>query len=308
MVDVQDTPAGIAAGIGGLPHALVTDRCDAPLRHLDESALVVSGLRIDRRDMRRGSGSLHAAFDRVARTAEVTVTDRPRVPEPDGEISIARAQCGNRPPSPCPSSLTCRSARPGPSCAPASVRGPGRLVGSIECGAAVSVESRQRLAEYCVLAHRRLRRQYPDPRLVLLIHEGVEDPDGVVVRGFLPDRMTLPKEADFLVTTPDWATGATVGRVPTLFVLGGPGEYHEAEEFDRLARLGLPAFTAPVIDQLGDLAGSFIGNRATATPPVRLTAASGIGPGCAHLATAARTTHAGRSRLLPPAATARTPR
>ncbi|MGW7410348.1 hypothetical protein ACWGI9_42920 [Streptomyces sp. NPDC054833] len=135
----------------------------------------------------------------------------------------------------------------------------------------------------------------------------MEAPDGVVVRGFLPDRMTLLQEADFLVTTPDWATGAAVAGLSTLFVLGGPGEYHEAEKFDQLARLGLPAFTAPVIDQLADLAGSFTGNRATATPHARLTAASGIGPGCAHLATAARTTRAGRSRLLPPAATARTP-
>ncbi|MGW7410349.1 hypothetical protein ACWGI9_42925 [Streptomyces sp. NPDC054833] len=96
MVGVQDLPAGIAAGIGGLPHALVTDRCDVPLRHFDESALEVSGLRVYRRAMRRGSDSLHAAFDRVVRTAEVIVTDRACVPEPDGEISIARAQSGNR--------------------------------------------------------------------------------------------------------------------------------------------------------------------------------------------------------------------
>ncbi|MEU6366558.1 hypothetical protein ABZ876_12645 [Streptomyces sp. NPDC046931] len=95
---------------------------------------------------------------------------------------------------------------------------------------------------YCVLVHRRLRRQYPDPRLVLLTHEGVEAPDGVVVRGFLPGRMKLPHGADFLVPTPGWATatGAAVARVPTLFVLGGPGEYHEAEEFDRFTDTASP--------------------------------------------------------------------
>ncbi|MEV0179003.1 hypothetical protein AB0I54_06800 [Streptomyces sp. NPDC050625] len=87
------------------------------------------------------------------------------------------------------------------------------MVGSIDCGAAVSVESGQRLAEYCVLVHRRLRLRYPDLRLVLLTHEGTEAPDGVVVRDFLRDRMTLLQEA-FLVTTPDRATGVAMALFP----------------------------------------------------------------------------------------------
>ncbi|MEV0179004.1 hypothetical protein AB0I54_06805 [Streptomyces sp. NPDC050625] len=58
MFGVQD----IRAGIGGLPHALVTDRHDIPVRHLVESALEASRFRVDRRGIRRGSDSLHAAF------------------------------------------------------------------------------------------------------------------------------------------------------------------------------------------------------------------------------------------------------
>ncbi|MFI1536243.1 hypothetical protein [Streptomyces anandii] len=311
VVCVDDVPAALAAAIGGFPYALVTDRPDVPPSRLDGRAPAAGGVLFDEGSRRRDS--LRALFDWVARRAEVTVTDRPC--EPASPTALARPvswpgteESKEGTDTRTPAGI--RLVRTGPivqepagAGAAAALRarlglGQGPLMAGATDGAAVSGGSGQRLAERCVLAHRRLRRHHPGLRLLLLTTEAVEVPQDVVVHGFPPDRAALLGEADFLVAAPGWATAteAAVARVPTVLVHGGPGEHPQADEFDRLVRLGFPGLTAPTVDGITDAARPFVGGRTHTRLRGRPAAAAGTAEAAAHLARAARSAPAARCR------------
>ncbi|WP_274915255.1 hypothetical protein [Streptomyces sp. WZ-12] len=285
VVSDYNISASMAATLSGTPHALVTERYDFTLFQIDDRTLESGGFRVNREDLRRGRNSLHSVFKWIVDTAEVVLTDKPYVPELDDGTAVARALVEGNAVFTGPMIREVPERQDGSVVRASLGLGPGPImVGSVG-GTTMFRENKQQVIEDYIRTHQRLKQDHPDLQLVLLGREQVEAPDDVVVLTYLPDWMPLLQEADVLLSAPGWITVTEVAalRVPTVFVLSSLGEYHEVEASERLGRLGFPSLVAPPVDELVDVVGPLIGNRATEPTPAQLAVAP-EGPGTAKAA------------------------
>ncbi|MEU6862258.1 hypothetical protein ABZ924_03105 [Streptomyces sp. NPDC046876] len=263
VVSDYNISASMAAAILGVPHALVTERYDFTLHQLDDATLEAGGFEVDREDMRRGREALHALFSWIVDTAEVVLTDKPPVPEMDRGTAVARALDEGRAVFTGPMIRDFPAPGDGQELRRSLGLGDGPVIVGSVGGTTMFLENKQRVIDNYLAAHRELRRTHPDLQLVLLGREKIEAPEGVVSLTYLPDWMPLLQEADLLLSAPGWITVTEVAamNIPTLFVLGGLGEYHEVEAARRLDLLGYPTLIEPDAEQLAQtiaplLAGS----------------------------------------------------
>ncbi|MFI6444172.1 hypothetical protein [Kitasatospora sp. NPDC050543] len=302
VVSDYNMSASMAASILGTPHALVTERYDFTLCQLDDETLVAGGFDIDKEDLRRGRGALHACFEWIVNSAEVVLTDKPPVGELDEGTPVARALGeGGHAVFTGPMVRRFPERRDG-----AEIRaelgipaGP-LMVGSVG-GTTMFLENKQRVIDCYLEAYRILRETRPDLRFVLLGREQVDAPEEVIQLDYLPDWMPLLQEADVLLSAPGWITVTEVAamRIPTVFVLGSLSEYHEVEAARRLELLGFPTFVAPSAEELAGSLAPMLGQRpdgGQATPAQLAVAPDGAGTALAArhlLAAAARSATAG---------------
>ncbi|MEU9075839.1 hypothetical protein ACFYUY_09540 [Kitasatospora sp. NPDC004745] len=253
LVSDYNMSASMAAAILGTRHALVTERYDFTLYQLDDQTLVDGGFDIEPEDLRRGRQALHACFEWIVSGAELVLTDKPLVPELDEGTAVARAlrPGGNAvftgpmvrriPPSDAEGKARAELGIP---------EGP-LMVGSVG-GTTMFLENKQKVVDRYLEAYELLRGQHPDLQFVLLGREPVPAPESVIQLPYLPEWMPLLREANVLLSAPGWITVTEVAamRIPTVFVLGSLGEYHEVEAARRLDLLGFPTCIDPTAEQL----------------------------------------------------------
>lgn len=269
VVSDYNMSASMAAAILGVPHALVTERYDFTLCQLDDETLVSGGFDIDRDDLRRGRSALHAVFAWLVSTAEVVLTDKPRLDELDKGTPVARAldeghafftgpMVREAPPEHDGAAVRAELGIPA---------GP-VMVGSVG-GTTMFLENKQQVIDCYLAAYRTLKQQYPDLQFVLLGREKVEAPDEVLQLDYLPEWMPLLREANVLLSAPGWITVTEVAalRIPTVFVLGSLSEYHEVEAVRRLELLGFPTLIAPTADALADTVKPMLDRKADRSEP-----------------------------------------
>ncbi|MFE4974895.1 hypothetical protein ACFRAR_22675 [Kitasatospora sp. NPDC056651] len=283
VVSDYNMSASMAAAILGTPHALVTERYDFTLYQLDDRTLVDGGFDIEPEDLRHGRNALHACFEWIVGDAEVVLTDKPLVPELDEGTAVAKALApgGN-------AVFTGPMVRRVPPPADgAKVRadlgipeGP-LMVGSVG-GTTMFLENKQKVIDCYLAAYELLRETHPDLQFVLLGREPVPAPESVIQLPYLPEWMPLLREANVLLSAPGWITVTEVAamRIPTVFVLGSLGEYHEVEAARRLEHLGFPTHVEPTPARLADSVAPFLAGRPDpSAPSVGQLAIAPNGPG-----------------------------
>lgn len=115
------------------------------------------------------------------------------------------------------------------------------------------MENKVRAIEVYEKAFRLLRKEFGDAQMVLIGRSGDRNEiDGITLLDFVPEWMPLLTCACALVAQPGWitVTEAAMLNVPTVFALGGRGEYHEIEALKRLRNLGFPALVEPSATEL----------------------------------------------------------
>ncbi|MEU9193773.1 hypothetical protein [Streptomyces hundungensis] len=301
VVSDYNMSASIAAGMSGVPHALVTERYDFTLCQLDDETLLAGGFDIDSEDLRRGRDALHLVFDWIVNSAQVVLTDKPLVEELDKGTPVAEAlETGH-------AHFTGPMVRAMPPLHDgAKVRadlgipeGP-IMVGSVG-GTTMFLENKQRVIEGYLQAYEVLKQRVPDLQFVLLGRERVDAPESVIQLDYLPDWMPLLREANVLLSAPGWITVTEIAamRIPTVFVLGSLGEYHEVEAARRLELLGFPTLISPTATSLVETLTPMVTGRPDGGMPTRGQLAiapngSGTGAAAGHLIAAASRVAGGR--------------
>ncbi|MFF3322703.1 hypothetical protein [Streptomyces sp. NPDC002889] len=252
VVSDYNISASMAAAILGVAHALVTERFDFTLVQLDDETLESGGFEVDRDDMRRAREALRAVFAWIVDTAEIVLTDKPAVAELDRGTAVALAMEEGRAVFTGPMIRDFPAAVDGTRVRRSLGLGDGPVVVASVGGTTMFLENKQRVIRTYLDAFRLLKKEHPDLQMVLLSREPVDTPADVVALSYLPDWMPLLQEADLLLSAPGWITVTEVAamRVPSVFVLGSLGEYHEVEAARRLELLGYPTLIAPGPDDL----------------------------------------------------------
>lgn len=142
--------------------------------------------------------------------------------------------------------------------------GSGPLVVASVGGTTMFMENKQNAVQTYRAAFARLREDHPDAEIVLIGRgtTGIDD-DGVHTLDYVPDWMPLLTCASALIAQPGWITVTEIAAlgVPTIFVRGGRGEYHEVEALRRLDALGFPTSIEPTAEALHDLLEDAVAGR-----------------------------------------------
>lgn len=277
VISDYNLSASMAAAIAGVPHALITERFDFTICQIDDDTLAAGGFDLDVEDLRRGRAALHSVFQWIVDTAEVVLTDKPPVAALDEGTAVAAALLDGRAvfTGPMIREIPPRAEGDGAALRERLGLGPGPIVVGSVGGTTMFLENKKRVIDCYLAAYQQLKQAHPELQLLLLGREKVDAPQDVVQISYLPDWMPLLQEADVLLSAPGWITVTEIAAmgIPTVFVLGSLGEYHEVEAAQRLERLGFPTLVGPEPEQLAALVGPMIGH-------------AGDGPSAAHLAVA----------------------
>lgn len=248
--------ASIAALIGGRKHVLVTERYDFSVVQLSNSDLRCAGFIVDDAEMDSLRPALQIIFDWIIRGSMIVLTDKPAVAELDSGTALYAHLDDKK-----VHFLGPLVRRPPEDVNEAELRarlklGDGPVFVASVGGTTMFLENRDRAVAVYREAFRLLHIDHPDAVMVLLGRGVVSvEQQGVVMLDYLPDWMPLLKIASALVSQPGWITATEVAslKVPTVFILGGRGEYHEIEALERLRLLGFPTIEEPEVEALHKL-------------------------------------------------------
>jgi len=256
VVSDYNLTASIAAIIGGYRHVLTTERYDFSLVQVSDQDFIDAGFDLNAADIDHARGPVSAIFDWIITHSVLVVTDKPPVDSLDAGTALYRhLHDGNV-------HFVGPMIRPlPPRHDPAETRrrlglGQGPVIVASVGGMTMLMDDKTTAIAAFRETFARVRRTHPDTEMVLIGREqlAIDDP-GVHEVAYLPDWMPLLQDCAVLVTAPGWITvteAAALG-VPTIFMLEGPGEYHEIEALRRLTAIGLPTLDHPDPDQLTPL-------------------------------------------------------
>ncbi|WP_162933817.1 hypothetical protein [Actinomyces lilanjuaniae] len=256
VVSDYNLTASVASVIGQYRHVLITERYDFSLAQISNDDFREAGFIVNDTEISRARPTLSIIFDWIIRNSSLVLTDKP--PLPDLDVGTALYSQLNEPnvhfvgpmTRPAPKNVNQEQLRHelGLSTGPL-------LVASVG-GMSMFIENKQKAIRTYLHAFAHLRKSHSDAEMIL-IGRGTTPPaeEGVHTLNYIPDWMPLLTCATALIAQPGWITVTEVAalRVPTIFVLGGRGEYHEIESLRRLEALGFPTLVEPSPDALHSL-------------------------------------------------------
>lgn len=108
-------------------------------------------------------------------------------------------------------------------------------------GTAMFIENKKRMQNFYIQVFKKLHNWNPNIRMLLLARDNdLEVPKGIISLKYLPDWFSLLQASDLVLAHPGWITVTELSslRVPSIFCLSSPKEYHEWDEFVRLKDFG----------------------------------------------------------------------
>lgn len=264
VVSDYNLTASAAAVMGGYRHVLVTERYDFSLVQLSNDDFRDAGFVVNDAEINRVRPALTRIFDWLVRNSALVLTDKP--PLADLDAGTALYPRLTEPQIKFVGPMT----RPTPeNVDQAQVLrelglGSGPLFVASVGGTTMFMENKQKAIQTYRDAFARLRKDHPDAEMVLIGRGTTEiEDEGVHTLDYVPDWMPLLTCASALIAQPGWITVTEIAAlgVPTIFVLGGRGEYHEVEALRRLDALGFPTSIEPTSEALHTLLEDAVAGR-----------------------------------------------
>lgn len=256
VVSDYNLTASIAAIIGGYRHVLVTERYDFSLVQLSNDDFRAAGFAVKDQEINRIRPALTSIFDWLLRNSALVLTDKPPLADLDSGTALysrseeSKVKFVGPMTRPTPKNVDYEQVR-----AELGL-GAGPLFVACVGGTTMFMENKLKAIQVYREAFAKLREKHPDAEMVLIGRgtSAVND-EGVHTFDYLTDWMSLLACASALIAQPGWITVTEVAAlgIPTIFVLGGRGEYHEVEALRRLKALGFPTAIEPTMAELYEL-------------------------------------------------------
>ncbi|MEW9701689.1 hypothetical protein [Paenibacillus sp. SI8] len=241
VVSDYDFSALAAAQIAGIPSVLVTERYNFTITSTTDEELLQAGFQIHSEELQQIRTVLNQLFDNLTQSATYVLTDKPYLAQIDQGtlahklIDEGKMQFVGPMIRPIDKVLNQRQER--------EQFGIGEddfLVIATMGGTSMFRENMVAMQEAYLQTFARLKQKIPQARIIIIARENIEVPEGVVCVTYVPNWIPLLRSADVVLAHPGWITVTEISalRIPTVFLLSSPKEYHELEAFRRLELLG----------------------------------------------------------------------
>ncbi len=261
VVSDYNPNASLAAALGGVRHALVTERFNFSLVNVSDTDLARGGGAVDEKDLADARTALNQVFTFITGSSVLVLTDKPVLPNNPADDEFRELLANGKAYFTGPMIRALPEPAPGRDPRAELGLGSGPLLVATVGGTTMRMENKRGLVDAYLDAHALLRRDRPDLELVLIGRGESAARPGVHNFTYLPEWMPLIRSASALLVPPGWisVTEICAMGIPAVFTLSSYDEYHEIEPIHRLADLGfvtnigtdpevLAKLTAPLLD------------------------------------------------------------
>lgn len=241
VVSDYNINASIAACLLRIKHVFVTERFNFTLVDVSNDLLEAGEFNVNKNELDEARNSMNALFQWLGDNTSLMLTDKPYVKDMDeGSIiekyfqeekiqfvgPMIRPIDQNEDPSFLFELGVKKDAYP--------------LIVATVSGTTMFKENKEKLVSLYTKLFEDLKKDFPKVQMVLLAKEDVSVPKGMLSIPYISNWIPLLKKCDLLLSHPGWITVTEVSalKVPAIFCLSSYKEYHEAEAFERLNKLG----------------------------------------------------------------------
>ncbi|RUT29630.1 hypothetical protein EJP77_14755 [Paenibacillus zeisoli] len=241
VVSDYDFSALAAAQIAGIPSVLVTERYNFTITGTSDEELIRAGFTVHAEELEQVRTVLNQLFVSLTGSATYVLTDKPFVEEIDrGSVAEKLIEQGKMKfvgpmIRPIDKALDRRHERE-----QFGIEEGEFLIVATMGGTAMFRENMRAMQKTYLDTYASVKEAIPHARMILIAREQLDVPEGVVCVTYVPNWIPLLRSADVVLAHPGWITVTEISalRIPTVFLLSSPKEYHELEAFRRLELLG----------------------------------------------------------------------
>ncbi|WP_329362471.1 glycosyltransferase [Bacillus albus] len=240
VVSDYNINATIAAGLMNIKNTFVTERHNFTLVDVSDNILKEGGFEINGTDLKKARSSMNSLFEWIGENTELILTDKPYVEEMDKDSAMERFLNDGK------------AVFVGPMIRPIDEEkeeylteigvdpDKGPIVVATVSGTTMFSENKDNMINQYIDLYNFMKKDYPDIQFVLLGRDDIQVPEGMISIPYLRNWIPLLKKCDLLLSHPGWITVTEISalHVPTVFCLASFKEYHEAEAYLRLEKLG----------------------------------------------------------------------
>ncbi|ENQ3079523.1 glycosyltransferase [Bacillus sp. WLY-B-L8] len=265
VVSDYNINATLAAINLNIKNVFVTERYNFTLVDVSNEKLSEGGFKISPDEMNQARQTLNQLFGQMCKDVDLILTDKPYVGEMDQD-SLMEQYLQNQ-----------KAHFVGPMIRPShpydnNIRkelglGNGPIIVATVSGTTMFEENKKLLLDAFIKLFSNLKLKHKDLEMVLLGRSEMDVPDGIHSIPYLPNWIPLLQEASVLLAHPGWITITEVAslKVPAIFCLASYKEYHEAEAYERLQKLGFETNYGGNVQQLTQKVDSLIQNKEEVT-------------------------------------------
>ncbi|MGG3574655.1 glycosyltransferase [Bacillus gobiensis] len=264
VVSDYNINASIAACMLNIKHVFVTERFNFTLVDVSNELLKKGGFRLNEAELDSARTSMNELFKWLGNNTELILTDKPYVEEMDRNSLIKtffdegkahfvgpmiRSIEQKEDPSFFSSLGINEEAFP--------------LITATVSGTTMFKENKKKLLDLYIDMFQKIKKDYPQAQMVLLARENLVVPEGILSLPYISNWIPLLKKSNVLLSHPGWITVTEISAmgIPAIFCLASFKEYHEAEAYLRLDKLGYQTHYGFDLDSLVEKVDSTINNK-----------------------------------------------
>ncbi|MGN9863483.1 glycosyltransferase [Bacillus swezeyi] len=267
IVSDYNINASIAACLLNIKHVFVTERFNFTLVDVSNELLKKGGFRVNDQELDSARKSMNSLFKWLGNNTEFILTDKPYVEEMDRNSLIKTFFNEGKAHfvGPMIRSFEQESDFSFSSLGIKEEAFP--LITATVSGTTMFKENKKKLVTLYIEMFQKIKKHHPGAQMVLLARENIEVPEGILSIPYISNWIPLLKKSDVLLSHPGWITVTEISSlgVPAIFCLASFKEYHEAEAYLRLDKLGYQTHYGFDLDSLVEKVNSTITNRELVT-------------------------------------------